>query len=187
EVDPTYVWAHFDLATTLRDAGRMDEALAHYRQYLAVDPTHSYVAHLVRADSVRQGRGEEVRQKWKKELEADPPEHDTWFGYAELCLFLGHEEEYRRARQDLVRRFGATDDPYVAERTARTILLFPAAEEELQTAVALAARAVAAKATTAQWIYPYFLFAQGLAEYRRGHFASAVSIMRADAGTVMGP
>jgi serine/threonine-protein kinase len=187
EVDPTYAWAHFDLATMLRDAGRMDEAIEHYRQYLAVDPTHPYVAHLVRADPVRKGRGEEVRREWKKALEADPPEHDAWFGYAELCLFLGQEEEYRRARQDLLRRFGATRDPYVAERTARTILLLPAAGDETQAAVALAERAVAARATTAQWIYPYFLFAQGLAEYRQGRFDGAIPTMRADAGTVMGP
>jgi serine/threonine-protein kinase len=187
EVDPTYVWAHFDLANTLRDAGRMDEALEHYRQYHEVDPTHPYVAHLLRADLVRQGRGEELLREWQKELAADPPGHDAWFGYAELCLFLEHEEEYRRARQDLLRRFGATDDPYVAERIARTILLSPAAEDELQTAVALAGRAVAAKAATARWIYPYFLFAQGLAEYRRGRLDSAISVMRAEAGTVMGP
>jgi serine/threonine-protein kinase len=57
----------------------------------------------------------------------------------------------------------------------------------LQAAAALAERAVAAKATTAQWIYPYFLFAQGLAEYRQGRFDSTISIMRVDAGTVMGP
>jgi serine/threonine-protein kinase len=65
--------------------------------------------------------------------------------------------------------------------------LSPPDEDELQTAVALAERAVAAKATTAQWIYPYFLFAQGLAEYRQGHFDSTISVMRGDAGTVMGP
>jgi serine/threonine-protein kinase len=87
----------------------------------------------------------------------------------------------------LLRRFGATNDPYVAERIARTILLSPAAEDELRAAVALAERAVAAKATTPQWIYPYFLFAQGLAEYRQGRFDRAISIMSADAGTVMGP
>ena len=46
---------------------------------------------------------------------------------------------------------------------------------------------MAAKATTPEWIYPYFLFAQGLAEYRQGRFDSAIAIMRADAGTVMGP
>src|SRR5262249_24507526 len=129
----------------------------------------------------------EVLQEWKKTLEADPPGHDAWFGYAELCLFLGDEAEYRRARQDLIRRFGASSDPYVAERTSRAILLMPAAEDELQVAAALAERAVAAKATTPQWIYPYFLFAQGLAEYRQGRFDSAIAIMSAEAGTVMGP
>src|SRR5262249_5801116 len=143
--------------------------------------------HLLRADPVRQGRGEEVRQQWKKELQSDPPGHDAWFGYAELCLFLEKEEEYRRARKDFLPRFGASSDPYVAERAARAILLLPAAEEELQAAAALAERAVAAKATTPEWIYPYFLFAQGLAEYRQGRFDSAISIMKADAGTVMGP
>jgi serine/threonine-protein kinase len=63
----------------------------------------------------------------------------------------------------------------------------PASEDELQTATALAERAVAAKATTPEWIYPYFLFAQGLAEYRQGHFDSAIAIMSAEAATVMGP
>src|SRR5262249_49000199 len=126
EADPTYAWAHFDLATMLRDTGRMDEALKHYRQYQAVDPSHPYVSHVVRAELVRQGRGEALRRQWEDELKADPPDHDAWFGYAELCLFLGDEAGYRRARHDLLRRFGATNDPYVAERVARTVLLFPA-------------------------------------------------------------
>src|SRR5205814_235858 len=144
-------------------------------------------ANIVRADLVSRGRGEEVRREWKKALEANPPDHDAWFGYAELCLFLGDEAEYRRARQDLLRRFGASSDPGVAERTSRAVLLLPAAEDELQVAAALAERAVAAKATMPQWIYPYFLFAQGLAEYRQGRFDSAIAIMSAEAGTVMGP
>jgi serine/threonine-protein kinase len=187
EVDPDYAWAHYDLANTLRGAGRREEAFEHYRRCHELDPTNTQVANVLRADLVWRGRGEEVCREWKKALEADPPGHDAWFGYAELCLFLGDEAEYRRARQDLLRRFGATRDPYVAERTARTILLRPASEDELQAAAALAERAVAAKATTAEWVYPYFLFAQGLAEYRQGRFDSAISIMEAEASTVMGP
>jgi serine/threonine-protein kinase len=187
EVDPDYAWAHYDLATTLREVGRRDEALEHFQRFHALDPSNTHVANILRADRVWRGQGEEVRREWKKALEADPPGHDAWFGYAELCLFLGDEAEYRRARQDLLRRFGATSDPYVAERTSRAILLLPAAGDELQTAVALAERAVAAKATAAEWVYPYFLFAQGLAEYRQGRFDSAISIMKAGASTVMGP
>jgi serine/threonine-protein kinase len=187
EVDPDYAWAHYDLATTLREAGRRDEALEHYRQFHALDPTNTHVANILRADRVYRGRGEEVRREWKEALEADPPGHDAWFGYAELCLFLGDEAEYRRARRDLLRRFGTSTNPYVAERTARALLLLPPAEDELRAAVALAERAVAAKTTADQWVYPYFLFAQGLAEYRQGHFDSAIAIMRGEAATVMGP
>jgi serine/threonine-protein kinase len=187
EVDPDYAWAHYDLANSLREVGRREEALEHYRRFHDLDPTNTHVTNILRADLVYRGRGEEVRREWKKSLEANPPGHDAWFGYAELCLFLGDEVEYRRARQDLIRRFGTTSDPYVAERTARAILLLPAAEEELEAAAALVERAVAAKATTDQWVYPYFLFAQGLVEYRQGRFDSAISIMTGDAGSVMGP
>jgi serine/threonine-protein kinase len=186
-VDPDYAWAHFDLANALREAGRGDEALEHFRRFHELDPTNSHVANILRADLVSRGRGEEVRREWKKALEADPPGHDAWFGYAELCLFLGDEAEYRRARQDLLRRFGTSSDPYVAERTSRAILLLPATGEELQAAVALAQRAIDSKATVAQWVYPYFLFAQGLAEYRQGQFDSAIAIMGGEAATVMGP
>jgi serine/threonine-protein kinase len=187
DADPNYAWAHFDLANTLRDSGRADEAIEYYRQFNAIGPSIPFVANIVRADLVRRGRGEEVRLEWKKALELDPPGHDPWFGYAELCLFLGNEDEFRRARQDLIRRFGDTNNPYAAEKTARAILLMPPSAEELQTAVKLAEVAVAAKSTTKEWIYPYYVFAKGFAEYRQGHFDSAIAIMDSEAGTVMGP
>jgi serine/threonine-protein kinase len=187
EVDSNYAWAHFDLANTLSGAGSMDEALEHYRQFQAINPTIPHVANIVRSDLVRRGRGEEVRREWKKALELDPPKHAAWFGYAELCLFLGDEAEYRRARQDLLRRFGDTRDPYVAEQTARAVLLAPLSAAELRIAVALADRAVAGDPTTHEWVYPYFLFAKGLAEYRQGHFESAIAIMNGKAAKVLGP
>jgi serine/threonine-protein kinase len=187
KIDANYAWAHFDLANTLNDAGRGDEALEHYRKFYAIDQTIPFVANMVRSDLVRLGRGEEARLDWKKALEHDPPDHDAWFGYAELCLFLENEPEYRLARQDLLRRFGAATEPGVAERTARAVLLRPTSAEELRIACELADRAVAAKAKTPAWIYPYFLFAQGLAEYRQGHFERAITIMKGKAAGVMGP
>ena len=75
-------------------------------------------------------------------LEAEPLEHEAWYGYAELCLFLGEEDEYRRVRQVLLERFGATANPFEAERTGRACLLMPATADELRQAVALAERAV---------------------------------------------
>jgi serine/threonine-protein kinase len=187
KIDPKYAWAHLGLANALSESGQVDEAIEHYQQFLATGPTIPHIVNILRSDRVRRGRGEEVRLEWKKALDLDPPQHDAWFGYAELCLFLGDVEEYRRARQSLIRRFGDTSDPFVAEKTARAILLMPPSDAELQTAVALVDRALAAKSATPEWVYPYFLFAQGLAEYRQGQFENAIATMKTKAGAVMGP
>jgi serine/threonine-protein kinase len=135
---------------------------------------------------MRLGRLDEARVAWKSVLEADPFEHDAWFGYAELCLFLGEEDEYRRARRALLDRFGSTTDPYIAERTGRACLLRPATADELLQAVAVAERAVA-RSSGEESANSYFVFARGLAEYRQGRFDRAISAMRGDASTVLGP
>jgi serine/threonine protein kinase/tetratricopeptide (TPR) repeat protein len=186
-LDPNYSWAHLDLANALRDAGQFDESLEHYQRVHAVNQSIPYVENTLRSDLVRRGRGEEVRREWKEALELNPPQHTQWFGYAELCLFLGDEAEYRRACGDLLRRFGNTSDPYIAEPVARAVLLAPQSEENLQAALALADQAAAGEPTKVGWVYSYFLFAKGLAEYRRGNFEEAVSIMTGEAAKVLGP
>jgi serine/threonine-protein kinase len=185
--DPRNAAAHVRLGNALHDKGRLDEAFAHFRQAVALEPDNADAQNGVRGVLVRRGRGEEVRAAWEKALEADPPEHDAWFGYAELCLFLGHEPEYRRARRALLARFGASTDPRIAERTGRACLLLPASEDELRQAAALIDRAVAFWNPEIAWAYPYFLFAKALAEYRQGRFDSAIALMGGDASRVMRP
>ena len=48
-------------------------------------------------------------------------------------------------------------------------------------------RAIAVKPSDYQQLYPFFLFVQGLAEYRQGRFDRAISTMRGDASRVLGP
>jgi len=48
-------------------------------------------------------------------------------------------------------------------------------------------RAVAAKASVSDWIYPYYLFAKALAEYRQGRPANSITILNGDAATVLRP
>jgi serine/threonine-protein kinase len=186
-LDPDYAWAHHNLANALRTKGLLDEASNHYQQALRSDPNNSEIQNGLRSVLMRQGRAQEVQVAWRKMLESQPPEHDAWWGHAELCLFLGQHEEYRRTRRALLARFGATTSPYIAEPVGRACLLLPGTEDELRKAVALTDRAVAAKRSTSPWIYRYFLFAKGLAEYRQGRLASASSLMQGDASRVMGP
>ena len=104
-----------------------------------------------------------------------------------MCLFLGREDEYRRARRDLLARFFLTNNPYFAERTGRACLLLPATGDELRQAVALARRAAASDPSAHGGNYSWFLFARGLAEYREGKFDQAISTMRGDASRLHVP
>jgi eukaryotic-like serine/threonine-protein kinase len=187
QLDPDYAWPHFDLGNALRVKGRLDEAYDHYQQVLRLDPTNREVQDPLRRILLRHGRGQEALEGWRKVLEANPPEPDAWFGYAELCLFLGQHEAYGRARRALLDRFGATTDPSIAEPVGRSCLLLPGTEDELRKAAALTERAVAAKASTPDWVYRYYLFARGLSEYRQGRLDSAISVMEREASKVMGP
>jgi serine/threonine-protein kinase len=186
-LDPDYAWAHFELGNALRAKGRLDEAYDHYRQGLRLDPKNWEVLDGLTRLLLRLGRGAEAQATWRKVLDANPPAPRAWFGYAELCLFLGQQEEYRRARRALLGRFGASTEPSVAEPVGRACLLLPGAEDELRQAAALADRAIAAKGSAPEWVYCYYLFAKGLAEYRQGRPDSAIAVMSGEASQVMGP
>jgi serine/threonine-protein kinase len=141
----------------------------------------------LRGALMKRGRMEEVRAAWAAAVAAEPPEHEAWDGYAELCLFLGNEGEYRRVRRALLARFGGAG-AQVAERTGRACLLAPGSPEEIAQAAALVDRALSAdKKEYPEWAYPYFLVAKGLADYRSGRFADSANLMRGEASKVLIP
>jgi serine/threonine-protein kinase len=187
QLDPDYALAHHHLASALRVKGLLDEAYHHCQQAIKLDPNNAEVKACLTSVLLRQGRGSEAVDVWRKAVDANPTDQAAWFGYAELYLFLGQEAEYRRVRRDLLDRFGATKSQYIAEPIGRACLLLPGTEEELRRAVTLIDRAVAAKGSTAEWIYRFTLFAKGLAEYRQGRWASAISMMQGEASKVLGP
>jgi serine/threonine-protein kinase len=186
-LNPNAAGLHATLGLCLEDTGRYAEALPHYRQAVALAPNDTFGQNQLRTNLVRLGRGDEARVAWRRSLEANPPGHDAWCGYAEFCLFLGQEDEYRRARRDVLARFGATTDPRVAEWAARACLLRPATEDELRQAVALAERAAAVEPSKYPTLSPHFVFARGLAEYRQGRHDRAIASMRGEASQLSGP
>ena len=175
-------------AKTQHLLGNDTEAIALYRQALAAYPRDRGSLSGLRSLLLAQGRREEVLADWRKTIESDPVlPHSEWQGYAELCLFLGKEEEYRRTCQVLLGRFGASNDASIAERTGRTCLLLPVSEDTLLKATALIDRAVASIPPGTRGLRPDYLFAKGLAEYRAGRFETAIAQMKGEAGTVLQP
>ena len=173
--------APFDLGELLLSKGGRDEAIAIWRRVLEID------CNLVRAyDNLRVAmlaanppRFEQLRAEWEKLLERNPSEHGAWFGYAELCVFLRNDPAYAKACRALLARFGKTTDPTVAERTSRACLLSPKEGVDLVQASALADYALAKGA--ADESLPWFQFAKGLSEYRRGRLDQATLLLKQSA------
>ncbi len=163
------------------------EALALHRKAVAIDPKSTFAQRELRSLLMRQGRDDDARIAWGKALDEDPSEHDAWYGYAELCLYLGREEDYLHARRALIAKFGATHDSLIAERTSRACLLRPSSGEELRQVQTLAGTVGAIDKERALGLYPFFQFVKGLADYRQGRLDRAISLMRGEASGVLGP
>ncbi len=187
-LDPNDGWFHYCLGFALDRANRLEEAEAELQEAVRLLPEkRTEWMRDLRWSLLRRGRFAETRTVWNEELAKHPQEHDAWFGYAELCLFLRDDAEYRRARRDLLAQFGTVTEPLVADRVARACLLLPASDEELQQATALSERALAGGRGRQESGNPYFLFTQGLARYRQGRFEDAIKLMNGEAASVLGP
>ena len=188
ESDPNHTWAHFNLAELLLVKGQLDEASSEFRRAAQLDPDSRAPGIRLREILLRQGHSEEAKVSWEKVFYSDASTYSECDGYAVLCLMLGREDEYRRACARMLERFGSTTDPRECEVMGRTCFLAPASTELLQQGIALIDRALAAdKSTYEDWLYPYFLFAKGLAEYRSGRYESAIAICKGEAASVLGP
>jgi serine/threonine protein kinase/Flp pilus assembly protein TadD len=169
----------FHLAEMLRTMGRSREAkqlqeraLAQYTKAIELDPK-SASAHLALASAcVRWGRWDQALAAFDKAAELEPGNHLHVCRAAALRLRAGDLAGYRRACRVMLERFADTDQPEVAEHTARTCLLAPDAVTDLDPVLKLADQAV--KATHKSGNYPGFMFGKGLAEYRAGRHAEAV-------------
>jgi eukaryotic-like serine/threonine-protein kinase len=184
---PDVALVHRALAHSLEAKGRYDEALDEYRRAITLDPKDRAARRGLPRVLIREGKADEARATWSEDLASKPPEHKDWYGYAELCLFLGLEDEYRRARRDLLDTFGASTDLYIAERTSRACLLLPASEDEMPRIIAIGERAWNYDRSRDPGVYSHFMFVRSLAEYRQGRLDRAISLMQGDASGALGP
>src|SRR5205823_1676104 len=168
------------LARCLFNQGRHNEGIDTNRRAIAADPKYVLAHRQLKDGYLILRRWEEGQSAWRQLLELNPPEHQAWDGYAELCLYLGNEAEYRRARTELLKRFGKATDPQVADRTGRACLFLPATDDELKQATALIDRAFAVEKPNLNWMKPYLRFAKALAEYRAGRMKNALELLRGD-------
>lgn len=188
EVDPNFFLARIYLGNRLVEQGKREQAIEQWKLALAVAPGLNDVRAAVCGHLMLLGRKEEAHEVWHRLLQNRQTNFEDWDGYAELSLFLGKKDEYHRVCKYLLEQFGTSKDPRVSERMGRACLLSPESPQQLQSANALIDQALGAdKTNLPPWIEPYFLFAQGLAEYRANRLENAVKILQGKASTAMGP
>jgi serine/threonine protein kinase/WD40 repeat protein/tetratricopeptide (TPR) repeat protein len=96
----------------------------------------------------------------------DPGDQNSCYHLAGVLLWLGERDGYRQRCEEMLRRFGRTTDPLVAERTAKVCLIVPGTVAEKEQAVRLTEQALNGPET--QQNNPWFLQSRGLAECRAG-------------------
>jgi serine/threonine protein kinase/Tfp pilus assembly protein PilF len=172
EFDPKSAQAHCNLGQALHAQGELSEAIAECREAVRFDTNNSGARQWLIDILAPPGCLDVVRAAWRECLDGNPLQHDAWYGYAELCLFLNEEDDYQSHCKALLERFAKTTNPVIAERTARACLLLPASGEELRQAAALAD--VAVTLGEHHEYYPYFQATKALAEYRLDRLEIAV-------------
>ena len=187
-MNAAYAWTYADLGLALQKKMQIDDAIACFQQYLRLDPDNAQVKSYLQTALIKEGRFAQACTAWQLSiLQSKTQSFDVWTGYPELCLYVGHEDAYQKARTEMLQRFAKTTDPITAEETARACLLMPATEDEVNQAVALIDMALASKTIKDNTAHHYFMFAKGLAEYRLGHWDKAINIMNGEGGQALKP
>jgi len=179
DIDQTpAIWSRNDLGQVLMREGKFDEAEQLLNDVLTpAGETQPKNAGLLRERGelrARMGHWKEAAADFSRVVEFEPEDHEACHSLAPLLVQSGDLEGYRRLCARVVACFGGTNDPVLAERMAKDCLMLPRPGAELTTESNWADAAVT-MGKNHQYL-AYFQFVKGLAEYRQGHFASAVEL-----------
>jgi tetratricopeptide (TPR) repeat protein len=162
--------------------GLLDRAAPYFARAIALAPHDRSVYRMVAAAHARLARWDLAAEKIAKLVERNPDDHWNWYLSAVIAARSGNPEPYRRFCRTMLDRFHDTNDPEIAERTAKSSLLLPVSELK-QEAGQMAERAVA-RATGG--VVPWALAAKGLAEYRAQRFTDALATIQKSQAAMSG-
>jgi tetratricopeptide (TPR) repeat protein len=130
-----------------------------------IEPTELFL----HADELaRRSQWPEAAAEFTRALEIYPDNHWHWYRSGCLQVQIGDRAGYRQQCDRMLELFGDTDNPYVAERTAKVCLLWPDSASEDPRLSSLADRAVTKEPDNV-----WFVLVKGISEYRAGRFESA--------------
>ena len=120
----------------------------------------------------RRGRWKEAAADVALALQYRPTAHRYYHMQAPLLTQTGDVDAYRQLCRKIVTQFSKTTDAYVADQMAKDCLLLPDSGVDLGLVGEMADTAVTVGKS--QPGMPFFQCCKALAEYRQGHFATAI-------------
>ena len=116
----------------------------------------------------RRGEFAAAGSNYMRSVELNPTDHDAYHSLAPLLAHMGNREAYDQLCGQMVRQFGNTSVPTIAERMARDCLILPNPAVDMQTITKMTDTAIAAGSGHKYW--NAFQFVKGLAEYRQANW-----------------
>jgi tetratricopeptide (TPR) repeat protein len=118
------------------------------------------------------GRWTDATNDLANYVKYEPDSPEAYHSLAPVLVACGSVSEYRRLCREIIRRFGGTKDPLIADPMAKDCLILPSSGADLKAVATLAD--VAVTRGTNYPSYPLFMCCKALAEYRQEHFAEAI-------------
>jgi serine/threonine protein kinase len=153
--------------------GQIDEASRLINE--VNDPLAASIYNVIGNIYARMGKIPDAISHLMRVVEFMPDDHDGYHYLTPLLVQTGDYAAYGRVRAQILQHFADASDPVIAERMAKDSLLLPPAPADWPGINTMVETAITAGPENRFW--PYFQFVKGLAEYRQGHFASAIDLM----------
>jgi serine/threonine protein kinase/Flp pilus assembly protein TadD len=160
---------HIRLGNHFYRHGNFPEAIAEFREAARLQPNSAEGHRRLGLVLAQTGQWRHAAPEFARVVELDFGKQD-WFLGAAVLLEAGDIAGYRRFCEEMLKRFGDTDDPGIAERTAKTCLLAPDAVGNIDPVLKLADFALE-KNPSDRWI----LLTKALADYRAGRFTESAA------------
>ncbi|MGH7139877.1 MAG: tetratricopeptide repeat protein, partial [Pirellulales bacterium] len=154
-----------------RALGRYDEANADYSKAIALQPNNAKPHIALGQFHARKGEWKEAAASLARAVELDPKDHYTAFQLGFLLAELADLSAYQKYCNIMLSRWGKVADPMLADQTAKPCLLLAGGVSDPEQLAPLVQTALSEGEK--RDLYLWFLFAQGLHDYRCGRFAEA--------------
>jgi tetratricopeptide (TPR) repeat protein len=149
-----------------------ERAIAEYRKLVSEQPADGALLTKLAALCQSAGRTREAVALLAEASAANPKDTLLSLKVAALQAWFGQDREFAATRQRILAFAKDTTEAATAERAAKACSILPSPDEaEVEAALALGRTAVKVGKGTEEW--DWCLQALGMAEYRRGNYASA--------------